>query len=190
MVALPIQKKRGANHGTLLAAITLLAAFVALTSDQAHGQFLGHNFRGDFGMLSGSQPEPALYFAPMYVRYDADTLRNRFGDSIRPDIPGSVDSNAYVAGVWYVSEFKIFGANYGFMVFPGFSDNVFEVPILGVNQRSDIGFTDLYFQPLNLGWKTSRMDFTAGLGVTAPRGGTTLKPKTTSGWECGVSSLM
>ena len=153
-----------------LSLITLLVGLIALISNPLQGQFLGHNFRGDFGLLSGSQPEPSLYFAPMYVRFEADKLRNRFGDEIRPDIPGSVDSNAFVAGIWYVSDFKILGANYGFMVFPGFSDNVFEVPILGVDQRSDLGFTDLYFQPLNLGWVTERVDFTAGLGITAPTG--------------------
>jgi hypothetical protein len=120
--------------------------------------------------MSGSQPAPGFYFAPMYARYDADNLRDRFGNSIRPDIPGTIDVNAYVAGFWYVSEFKILGANYGFMVFPSFTDNSLEIPILGVDQGVSTGFTDLFFQPLNLGWHTERADFTAGLGVYAPTG--------------------
>jgi hypothetical protein len=133
-------------------------------------QFLGHNAKGDFGLLSGTQPDPGFYFAPMYYRIDADDIKDRFGNSFRPDIPGSLDANAYLAGVWYVSDFKILGGNYGFMVFPGFTDNTFEVPILGVDQRSSTGFVDIYFQPLNLGWKTEKIDFTAGLGITAPTG--------------------
>ena len=34
----------------------------------------------------------------------------------------------------------------------------------------ETGFTDLYLQPINLGWHTKRADFTAGLGVFAPTG--------------------
>jgi hypothetical protein len=121
-------------------------------------------------MMSGSQPAPGFYFAPVYARYDADTIRDRFGEPLLPDVPGSLDTNAYVLGAWYVSQFKILGANCGFMFFPGFTDNKLEVPILDIDDRVDTGFTDLYFSPINLGWHTDQADFTAGLGVYAPTG--------------------
>jgi len=69
-----------------------------------------------------------------------------------------------------VSDFKILGANYGALAFPAWSDNRFEVPILDLGSKSDFGFTDIYFQPINLGWHTSRADFTAGVGIYAPTG--------------------
>jgi hypothetical protein len=168
--------------GRFLFVSSLLAATLGLTSGQANAQFLGHNGPGDFGLLSGSQPYPGLYLAAMYLRYDSDTLRNRDGDSISldPNDPGSIllnaddpDSlavNAYAVGIWGVTNFKIFGANYGFMVFPGFTDNKLEAPILGQVNETDIGFTDLYIQPINLGWHTERADFITGLGVFAPTG--------------------
>jgi hypothetical protein len=146
---------------------------LALGPSLVHAQFNGHNTKGDFGLLSGSQAPPGLYLiAPMYVRYDADTLRNSAGESVGvdPERRGSIDVNAYVLGVVWVSEHKIFGANYSFQIFPAFTDNVLEAPILDVDDGVDTGFTDLYIQPINLGWHTARADFIAGLGIYAPTG--------------------
>jgi hypothetical protein len=133
----------------------------------------GHNTKGDFGLMSGSQAPPGFYLAaPIYVRYDADVLRNSAGDRVSLDLerPGSLGVNAYVVGLVWVTEKKILGANYSIQAFPAFTDNVLEVPILGLDQGVSTGFTDLYFQPINLGWHTSGADFMAGLGVYAPTG--------------------
>jgi len=156
----------------LLFTVSLLTATLGMTSSLAHAAFLGHNFRGDYGLLSGTQPDPGLYLSAMYLRYDANRLFNSSGDPIGPDPsqPGSIDVNSYAASVWYVSDFKLLGANYGFMLFPAFTDNALEAPIFGLDQSTNTGFTDLYFQPINLGWHTQRADFTAGLGVVAPTG--------------------
>jgi len=158
--------------GPLLGAACLLAATLIMTSGQAHAAFLGHNFRGDFGLQSGTQPDPGIYVSAMYLRYDADKLLNSDGNSIGPDPsqPGSTTSNSYAAGVWYVSDFKILGANYGFMAYPAFTNNGLEAPVFGLDQSTNTGFTDLYFQPINLGWHTEQADFIAGLGVYAPTG--------------------
>ena len=152
---------------------SLLIAIVLVTgAPPAWAQLSGHNFKGDFGLQSGSQAAPGFYLMPMYLRYDADTLRNRNGESIGidPDRRGELDVNAYVLGAVYVTERKILGGNYGFLVFASLTDNRLEIPILQLESGVDTGFTDLYLQPLNLGWHTSRADFTAGLGVFAPTG--------------------
>jgi hypothetical protein len=159
--------------GRTFIVVALLAAAAILSADLAHAQYAGHNTKGDFGLQSGSQPPPGLYLvAPMYYRYDADSLKNRDGDtvSIDPEERGSLDVNAYVLGLVWVSEFKILGANYSFQIFPAFMDSTLEVPILGLEEGVDTGLTDLYFQPVNLGWHTDRADFIAGLGVFAPTG--------------------
>ena len=152
-----------------------VVSLVVLTLGPAlvHAQFNGHNTKGDFGLLSGSQAPPGFYLAaPLYVRYDADTLRNSEGEpvSLDPDRPGSLAVNAYVIGLVWVSEYKIFGANYSLQAYPGFTDNALEAPILGVDEGVGTGFTDFYFQPINLGWHTARADFIAGLGIYAPTG--------------------
>jgi hypothetical protein len=159
--------------GRVFLAVALLGAVTILNSGLAHAQYAGHNTKGDFGLQSGSQAPPGVYVvAPMYYRYDGDSVKNRNGDNVRldPEGRGSLDVNAYVLGLVWVSEFKILGGNYSFQIFPAFTDNTLEVPILDLDESVDTGFTDLYFQPVNLGWHRDRADFIAGLGVFAPTG--------------------
>ncbi|MGI9537392.1 MAG: SphA family protein [Desulfocapsaceae bacterium] len=153
--------------------IFILVIFSLLAASPLFAGFGGHNMKGDFGLLSASQPPPGFYaMAPMYYRYEADNLRDSDGDkiSIDPQERGTLDANAYIFGLIWVSEFEIFGANYSFQIFPAFTDNAMEAPILGLNESVSTGFADLYFQPINLGWHTNRADFLTGLGIYAPTG--------------------
>jgi len=145
---------------------------LGLTSNPAQAQFAGANFRGDFGLQSGSQPDPGWYATALYVRYDGDTVRDSDGNSIGidPERRGDLAANGYSIGIWGVTKIKIFGANYSFMVFPGWTDNTFEVPILAFQGAVGTGLADTYLQPINLGWHTKRADFIAGLGLFAPTG--------------------
>jgi len=143
-----------------------------MTPLAAQAQFLGHNFPGDAGVMSATQPEPGTYFAPLYIAYRGDTLRDRDGNAITIDNDrrGSLDVNAYGIGIWWVSEHKIWGANYSLMVAPAWTDNKFEAPILGLTEEVSVGFTDLYVQPINLGWHKEKADYSAGIGIYAPTG--------------------
>jgi len=157
----------------LLMTIAICAVLlVVLASNSAHAQFLGHNFHGDFGLQSATQPPPGFWLAALYLRYDGDRLRDRNGDEVRldPEGRGEIDTNSYVLGLWWVAKTKILGANFSLAVFPALTDNVLEAPILGLEQKTSNGFTDLYIQPINLGWHTQRADYTAGLGIYAPTG--------------------
>jgi len=161
---------------------TLLPVALVMIPGLAHAGFLGHNGLGDYGLQSGTQPDPGINVALMYLRYDSDTLRDRNGNQVSLDPndpdnillnaegPSSIAVNGYAAGVYHVTNFKIFGANYGYMIFPALTDNALESPILGLASNADTGFTDLYIQPINLGWHIDRADFIAGLGVYAPTG--------------------
>ena len=160
----------GINH--LIFSSILLISVIAFKADPSLAGFSGHNTKGDWGLQSSTQPPPGLYLVPLYYRYDGSELKNRDGDTVSIDPPerGSLDVNAYVLGVIWVSEFKLFGGNYGFQIYPAFTDNTLEVPILGLDESVSTGFTDLYVQPINLGWQTDRADFIAGLGIYAPTG--------------------
>ena len=98
--------------------IITIAAFGWLTlilfSSLARAQLLGHNITGDFGLTSGSQPEPGTYLSALYWGYRGDTLRDRDGNSvgIDPERRGSLDVNGYGLGLWHVTDRKIFGGNY------------------------------------------------------------------------------
>ncbi len=68
------------NRRSTFAAV-VLGAGLALYASQAHAQLLGHNAPGDFGLQAGTQAPPGFYLvAPLYSRYDADTLRNGLGN--------------------------------------------------------------------------------------------------------------
>jgi hypothetical protein len=151
--------------------VTALAAALALSPSASFAQFNGHNTRGDYGLQAATQPDPGFYLlAPMYVRYDADVLRDSNGEAVLPDERDDLDVNAYVAGLIYVSKAKLFGGNYSFQAYPAWTDSNLEVPIFGVDEKTSTAFADLYIQPLNLGWHTPRADFTAGVGLYAPTG--------------------
>jgi len=160
------------NFWPRFAAAALACAFILGFVAPAHAQLMGHNTKGDFGLQSGTQPEPGFYLSGMFVRYDGDTINDRDGNSIAldPDEKGELDINAIALGFWWVSPWKILGANYGAMAFPAWANNKFQAPILGVEKKTDLGFSDLYVQPVNLGWHTSRADFTAGFGLFMPTG--------------------
>lgn len=153
----------------VIAAVIMLALLLA---PDAQAQFSGHNSLGDFGLLSGSQPDPGFYAAGFYYRYDADKIFNRYGDrvSLSPDDPGDITANALAGLLWYVSDVKILGANYGVMAVVPFADVALEAPVLGLEQSTGLSLGDLYVQPVNLGWHTKHADFTAGIGLFMPTG--------------------
>ena len=65
---------------------------------------------------------------------------------------------------------KLFGASYGVLLAPGWLNKRMEAPILELDEKGHTKFTDLYVQPLRLGWHRARSDFLAGVGIYAPTG--------------------
>jgi hypothetical protein len=164
------------ERAVIWCAALLLFCLLPLSS---YAQLNGHNTRGDFGLQSGTQAPPGLYLVPMIYDYQADTLRGKNGDQ-RPLLAsgGSVDVQAGMLGLLWTTETKIFGGNYGFEIWPGFTNNALEAPILGASESASLGFADIYIRPITLGWNTARADFITGLGVYAPTGN----------WEPGGAS--
>ena len=152
--------------------VVVLMATLPGLAGTVQAQLSGHNSRGDFGLLSGTMPPPGWYLvAPMYYRYSADEFRDRNGDRFTAlEGGGSVEATAWVASITWVSDFKIFGGDYSFSIWPGVTNNALEFPPLGTDESVSTGLSDLYFQPINLGWHTDRADFIAGIGLVAPTG--------------------
>ena len=147
----------------------LLFAFLLPLTGNA--QLSGHNTKGDFGLLAGTQAPPGFYVIPMFYDYTADALRDRNGDRLAPIIGGgTVDARAAIAGLMWVSEKKILGGTYGFSVWPSVTNNALQLPALQVDDKTSTGLADLYIQPITLGWNTDRADFFTGLGIYAPTG--------------------
>jgi hypothetical protein len=152
---------RTAAHAAIFTGLLLLAS-------PAIAQLNGHNLRGDFGMQAGTQPPPGFYAGLIYAHYDVDDLRDRNGDSLPTDANINVD--AVAPFLYWVSNFEILGAQYGFFTAPSWANTALESPGLGVTGKTDWGFGDLFVQPINLGWHIDRADFLFGAGVYAPTG--------------------
>ncbi len=152
---------------------SVVMCVIAFWSAPADAQMYGHNALGDFGVLSGSQPDPGFYAAGLFFSYDSDQVLDRDGNplSLVPaGDPSTLGFNALVALLWWVSDFQILGANYGIIAAPSMANGRLEAPALDRTLETAWGLGDLYVQPVNLGWHLDRFDFTAGLGLFAPIG--------------------
>lgn len=151
-------------------ALALLAVFA---SSQSPAQMAGHNGKGDVGLMAGTQAPPGFYVMPSYFNYYADTVRDGDGDKVPPILGGggSIDSDAALLGLLWVSDTKIFGGNYSASIWPSITNSAVEFPAFpALDSNVSSGFGDLYIQPISLGWNKERADFIAGVGIYAPTG--------------------
>ncbi len=145
-------------------AVALAFAFSA----RAEAQFFGHNFPGDYGLFAGSQAPPGRYAGFFVPYYRADTVKLEEGIALG-GTDDAVDVIAFAPFFSYVSELKIAGGNYGFVIAPSFANANLEIPRLDVDV-DQFGVGDLYVVPFQLGWHLERTDMTASYGFFAPTG--------------------
>jgi hypothetical protein len=148
-----------------IAVAALVAAAVFLPTPAA-AQLNGGNIKGDAGLKSGSQPPPGTYFlVPLYF-YSADAVKDRDGREL---LSGSLDASLFGAGLTVVTPKTLLGGRYGFMaILPGANNRVQGAADFDANPGA--GLTDMYVQPISLGWTTPRADFTAAYGLFIPIG--------------------
>ena len=145
-----------------------LFLFVALLPFAArlHAQLKGLNIPGDVGLQSGTQgPAGFNILVPVYF-YAADKLKDGHGDLLSND-PGI---NMFFTGIganWVLPQ-KILGGHLGGTVLIPFTSNRVSSNI--VDEKSTFSFTDMYFQPVQLGWKLKQADITAGYALFFPTG--------------------
>jgi len=144
----------------------LVVGLLTFGASSASAQLSGHNLVGDFGLLSGSQPEPGLYLVAPFARYGSDTIKDRTGNPL--NFAGNVVVQAFFPTAFVVTDWKLFGANYGFIASPPFINQRYESPRF--DQETGMAFSDAYIVPLHLGWHTPRADVTVAYGFIAPTG--------------------
>ena len=155
--------------------LTMFAGGSGLTllmAAPAQAQLNGSHTLGDFGVQSGSQPQPGFYSALFYLRYNADTTKDADGNVVRlsQSDPGSLAVSAVAPLAWYVSKTKVLGANYGAMVVLPFANASIEAPAFATGSTVDTSLSDLLVRPLDLGWHSPRADVSAGFQFYAPTG--------------------
>ncbi len=152
----------------------MATAALLLAAGPAAAQLKGHYIPGFTGLGNGTQPPPGVSIAlPVYF-YPTDTIKDDNGDPLGAH--PSITASFVGVGLAVVGNAKVLGGHYGFQVIPAdwmksrIEGNSLDVP-------GSFGFSDIYFQPLWLGWETPRADYSAGWGFFAPTGK----------WEAGGS---
>ncbi|MXV53212.1 hypothetical protein GS399_19780 [Pedobacter sp. HMF7647] len=145
-------------------ALIWLIAFTLLNVT-AKAQLKGTHLLGDMGLQSGSQPPPS--FTPAVALYNYHT--SKFVTANKDEIKAP-DINMFLLGLGgsWVTNAKILGGNYGGSILIGFASSKIEGNLIAT--KSSLAFTDLYVQPLQLGWKTKQADFTFGYALYLPTG--------------------
>ena len=146
--------------------LLLVAAIVIVSPDRGFAQLNGQNIKGDTGLKSGSQAPPGTYVAvPLYF-YTADQIKDRDGKQLRT---GNLDASVFGIALNVVTTRKIAGGTYGFLVALPWANN----RVQGVNDfdsNPGAGLTDMFLQPISLGWRKPRADFMVAYGVYVPTG--------------------
>jgi hypothetical protein len=146
----------------------ILSGLLAIgAARDAEAQLKGHYIPGFTGIGNGTQAPPSInVIAPVYF-YTTDDIRNDDGESI--DVDARINVTFLGAGVAWVTNAKILGANWGGSVVPiSFIKSRIEGNSLDV--PGSLEFTDITIQPLQLGWHTTRADFVTGYSLFLPTG--------------------
>ena len=150
----------------------LATVMLLLSAVPAQAQLSGSHSLGDFGVQSGTQPQPGFYASLYYYRYDTDTIKDADGNTIGlpVDSPGSIGITAAAPLLWYVSKAKVLGANYGAMMVLPWANASLEAPAFELGETIGTSLSDMLIRPLDLGWHANRADVTAGFQIYLPTG--------------------
>jgi hypothetical protein len=144
----------------------LAAATAMLGSTPALAQLNGQNIKGDVGLKSGSQAPPGVYFAVPLWFYTADAVKGENGNEF---LTGNLDAAVFGVALNVVTPRKLLGANYGFLVALPWANNRIQ-GIEDFDSNPGAGLTDMFIQPISLGWHTPRADATVAYGLYLPTG--------------------
>lgn len=146
----------------IAAAMTILFLVPATTS----AQLAGPNIKGDAGLKAGSQAPPGAYVAIPLWFYTADAVKGRNGDEI---LTGNLDAALFGAVLNVVTQKKVLGGNYGFLVVVPWVNNRVQ-GVEDFDSNPGAGFSDMYVQPISLGWTKPRADFIAAYALSLSTG--------------------
>lgn len=147
-------------------ALLILSLIALMTPNALRAQLKGDNILGDLGLQSGTQAPPGFnIIVPVYF-YNAQKLKDDHGNVLS----GNLDLNMFFTGIgasWVLPQ-KILGANLGGSVIFPFAANRLQSNL--ANEKSSFAFSDIYFQPVQLGWHRKQADFLFGYALYFPSG--------------------
>jgi hypothetical protein len=144
----------------LLLALALFAASVS-------AQMKGSDVPGFVGLQAGTQAPPGIYVGDLAYFYNTNTIKLDNGTAL----PNSPRVSSFIDGIAFawVTNYKFLGATIGGQLLIPFAQNRLEGDLLG-SSATGFGFSDMYLQPIALGWHARRADYVAGYGIYFPTG--------------------
>ena len=130
------------------------------------GQQVGHYIGSFSGLENGSTAPPGFYAVAFGLVEPVDSIKGPNGNTaLRPDI----DVGGVIAAYSLVTHKKLLGGEYGY---------AFMVPVLNTRFTSNVfsassesgGLSDIFFEPISLGWTKGNTSYTANYGFYAPNG--------------------
>jgi hypothetical protein len=149
-------------------AILLAIALAAVSPRVAAAQAVPTTNKGWIGLKSGTQPPPGQYVTLLLLNYNFDTLKTNDGTAIGGSGRRSINILVPAIGYSYVSEKNILGANYSATWALPLANTSVDFPRLDF--RTDWGASDMYIQPIQLGWHLKNADMVVGYGLYMPTG--------------------
>jgi hypothetical protein len=149
------------------AAIAALFLGIFFFGLPASAQYKGDHIPGFAGLGSGTQAPPGIYVGDLLWVYPTSTIKDNNGNKINQG-GGSLTSTLDGILLSFVSNYKVFGANYGTTVVLPFIKNEIQLDSLNVN--SGFAFTDMIVSPVSLGWHLKSADVTAAYNIYIPTG--------------------
>lgn len=119
---------------------------------------------GAEGFMAGAVPPPGTYFINYLTYYTADKFKMEDGPD-PDDFELKVTANTF--RLIHVTDYKIFGGNWGMHVF---------VPVLNVDVDmmgmgdSEFGLGDIIVDPFILSWHSKNWHFSTGIDIYIPTG--------------------
>jgi hypothetical protein len=152
-------------HPRQLRALVLCSTLVCARDVAA--QQLGNKVLGSTGVTAGVESPPGLFVITRFLQYSAGEVRNRNGDVV-PIAGLDIDAFAAALGVAYTMKpehapYLTFAAGVPYANISVSSDD----PAASL---SGVGFSDMFLQPLKVGWRTPRFDVVSGWMVYIPTG--------------------
>lgn len=136
--------------------IQFLLIGMILSAYPAIAQELGHYLQGAAGLDGGGSPPPGFYFTYLTYIYPVHSLVGPDGKTLlRANLTTTVPNAIFTA----VVKTKFLGADYGFSFIVPYSNKRLTANILPNGGPQSGGVSDIFFQPVILGWHKKRADF-------------------------------
>lgn len=146
--------------------LALLLAASTLHASALRAQANVPQFRGDFGLNAGTQAPPGEYAGVLYNYYNPDEIVNANGTAFHGV---TINQSTIAILLQYVSpNITLFGAHYGAAVAIPWANVAIATPKL--SNETKWGFSDMFVEPLNLGWHFPRVDALGTVAVYVPTG--------------------